>query len=190
MSFEAENIDKLVKEKLEGFSMETPDALWSQIDGQLRYRNFFKFSPGTVNIYYTIVAAIIITSSTLFYFNEFNTKKFESIKVNIDKEENSIPENNIKSDTLEVPQDLKKNEKVEQKKDQSCNKFNEEKNTVITTTPLENTTNIDTVKAPVQYEEKKDSVKILKAIQKKKVKKQVVIKAPPVVVRDTIYKDE
>ena len=63
MSNEIENIEKLFRQKMSNHSVSSPDIEWMALERKLKFRNFMKFSPYTINIYYSVVIAFMLTVS-------------------------------------------------------------------------------------------------------------------------------
>ncbi len=184
MKNDLDNIDLLVKQKLSNISFQVTDDEWSILNKKLSVKNFLKFSPFNVNIYYVVLVSALVSFTGYlaiqsYRFHTQNKYLEKSIKANNKIEKQSIqiePVNNsLKKEITNKPCNVNK------KDSHSSNTFQENK----PKTDSLNKSKIilkDTVQVKTEPVIKKaDSV-----LQNKPIKKKVYIKKNPVIIRDTI----
>ncbi|MDD3740407.1 MAG: hypothetical protein PHH30_04130 [Bacteroidales bacterium] len=104
MSKNINNIDDLLRDSFEDFSSAPSPKIRAKLSAKLRYFNFFKFNPGTFNIFY-LTAIILGTSATIIYSTSPSDNNSSKITIKSENLENNI---NTKEDTCTFLLDTEK----------------------------------------------------------------------------------
>jgi len=107
------NIEDLFREQFSGFELEPSSGLWPKIARKVRFRQFFRFNPGTLNIYYLGLAIILAAGSLMLKNTVFSGESGN-------KPREPLPEQ-IKSTPL-IPAEAKYNKSVVDDKSRTGNK--------------------------------------------------------------------
>ena len=103
---EKKNIDKVVREKMEGFSVEPPAHLWSGISGQLQARRR-KRRVAYIN-WISAAAVIVFAFMAGWYFNENSKKPVQVITEQHKAQAQAPADNNIQPQTHDITENTEK----------------------------------------------------------------------------------
>ncbi|HOZ29729.1 MAG TPA: hypothetical protein PLL66_02330 [Bacteroidales bacterium] len=87
MSKNINNLDDLLRDSFEDFSSAPSPDIRAKLSAKLRYFNFFKFNPGTFNIFY-LTAIILGTSATIIYSTSPSDNNSSKITIKSENLEN------------------------------------------------------------------------------------------------------
>ncbi|HNQ67860.1 MAG TPA: hypothetical protein PKN32_05745 [Bacteroidales bacterium] len=110
MSKNINNIDDLLRDSFEDFSSAPSPDIRAKLSAKLRYFNFFKFNPGSFNIFY-LTAIILGTTATIVFSIGPQEIKDNPIKpIETEKIINITPEKNCNTiEGINITSDFSKN---------------------------------------------------------------------------------
>jgi len=107
------NIEQLFSKSFNNFRVEPSSGLWKSISSKLAWRNFFSFSPTTLNVYYIAGLLAITTASALLLTKPVTDNNQETKEITINKAiENAVitpmQENEVESKEVTIPEKSRK----------------------------------------------------------------------------------
>ena len=120
MNKKPKNIEQLFSESFNDFRVEPSSELWKSISSKLAWRNFFSFSPITLNAYYVAGLLALTTAGALLLTKPAIENNPETQEITINKaNENAvitpIQENEVESKEVIIPEKSRKQEIKSQK---------------------------------------------------------------------------
>ena len=115
MNKKPKNIEQLYSESFSDFRVEPSSDLWKSISSKLAWRNFFSFSPTTLNAYYIAGLLTIATAGALLLTKTVTDSNQETKEITINKaNENAVitpmQENEAEPKEVTIPERSRKSE--------------------------------------------------------------------------------
>ena len=85
MNKKPKNIEQLYSESFNDFRVEPSSGLWKSISSKLAWKNFFSFSPTTLNAYYIAGLLTIATAGALLLTKTVTDSNQETKEITINK---------------------------------------------------------------------------------------------------------
>ncbi len=109
MNKKPKNIEQLYSESFNNFRVEPSSGLWKSISSKLAWRNFFSFTPTTINVYYVAGLLTIATAGALWITKSVSVNNQEINEITINNERRKAEgrgqkeDSSIKNTTIQHP---------------------------------------------------------------------------------------